>query len=383
MEAIGQLTGGIAHDFNNLLTSIMGYVALAAERDTALADERLGSYLAQARKSCERARDLIQQMLTFSRGQRGSPRAVSLAAIVRDSAATLRAGLPGTLELAVEVDAAVPPVHVDPVQVEQVLLNLCINARDAVGGSGRVRVGVRALRAEALVCEGCRAPVDGEFVELAVEDDGCGIAPELIEHIFEPFFSTKAAGEGSGMGLAMVHGIVHEHGGHVLVRSRVGSGTRFSVLWPALSASAAAVESRDPELPPPKPVRPALAGSVLVVDDEESVGEFMRELLGSWGLDAQFAPAPEAALEALRAAPARFDVVITDHAMPRMSGLELAGHLKAIRPELPVILYTGYGDGLAGEALEAARLCAVLRKPVDPELLAQTLARCVGIRERR
>ncbi|HEX7374332.1 MAG TPA: PAS domain S-box protein, partial [Steroidobacteraceae bacterium] len=163
MEAIGQLAGGIAHDFNNLLTSIMGYVALAGGRDAAIADRRMAGYLSQAQRSCERARDLIQQMLMFSRGQRGSPRAVSLASVVRGALATLQAGLPGTLELAVEMDESIAAVHVDPAQVEQVLLNLCINARDATGGVGRVRSGVRPMQLTALQCAGCRQSIDGGY----------------------------------------------------------------------------------------------------------------------------------------------------------------------------------------------------------------------------
>ena len=235
MEAIGQLTGGIAHDFNNLLTSIMGYVSLAGGRDAALGDTRLAAYLAQAQRSCERARDLIQQMLMFSRGHRGSPRAVALAAVVQGALSTLKAGMPATLEFSVQVDSSVAPVIADPAQVEQVLLNLCINARDATEGVGRVHLGVRHVDADGLLCAGCRQSVSGPAVELFVEDDGHGMTPEVMERIFEPFYSTKETGKGSGMGLAMVHGIVHEHGGHVVVESSPGRGSRFRVVWPALT----------------------------------------------------------------------------------------------------------------------------------------------------
>jgi PAS domain S-box-containing protein len=374
MEAIGQLTGGIAHDFNNLLTSILGYVTLAGEREPALADPRLGGYLAQARRSCERARDLIQQMLMFSRGQRGTPRIVALASQARQALEAVRPLLGSDLVLELALDDAAPPVCVDPLQFEQVLLNLCVNARDAIDGSGRVRVAVRHARVRGVACASCRGAPDGEFVELVVEDTGQGIAPEVLERIFEPFFSTKETGKGTGMGLAMVHGLVHEHGGHVLVESQPGRGSSFRVLWPAAPAATPAAAMPSPgSRSDASGWRPALSGSVLIVDDESVVGEFMRELLETWGMDASFVAGPQAALELVSEAPARFDAVITDQAMPHMTGLQLARALHGVRGDLPVLVYSGYGDGLAREDLEAAGVRTVLRKPVEPAALEAAL----------
>jgi PAS domain S-box-containing protein len=378
MEAIGQLTGGIAHDFNNLLTGIMGYVSLAAERETVIADRRLAGYLAQAQRSCERARDLIQQMLMFSRGQRGSPRPVALARLVEETVAALRPTLPAPLDLRVAVAEDLPAVRVDPLQVEQVLLNLVINARDACKGTGTVQVGLRPARVDGLACSGCRGSVDGDWVELVVNDSGPGIPPAVIERIFEPFFSTKESGKGTGMGLAIVHGIVHEHGGHVLVEDAPGGGARFRVLWPALpdgslEGSAEAPGVRGGAVRQPGG-RPAFAGTVLVVDDETTVGEFMREVLDTWGLEATSVSSGQAALELVTAAPQRFDAVITDQSMPRMTGLQLARALHALRPGLPVILYTGYAEGLAASELEGACIREVLAKPVNPGALEAALA---------
>ncbi len=378
MEAIGQLTGGIAHDFNNLLTGIMGYVALAAERESAIADRRLAGYLAQAQRSCVRARDLIQQMLMFSRGQRGTPRPVALGRLVEDALASLRPTLPVPLDLRLAVAPDLPAVRVDPLQVEQVLLNLCINARDACDGTGTVEVELRTARAEGFVCSGCRGNVDGDWVDLVVTDSGPGIPPAVVERIFEPFFSTKDNGKGTGMGLAIVHGIVHEHRGHVLAENVPGGGARFRVLWPALpEGSLDEGEEADGARDQPatrRSARPALAGRVLVVDDETTVGEFMRELLESWGLEAASVASGQAALELVSAAPGRFDAVITDQSMPRMTGLQLARALHALRPALPVILYTGYAEGLATSELEAAGIRKVLAKPVEPGALAAALA---------
>jgi CheY-like chemotaxis protein len=298
---------------------------------------------------------------------------------VEDALASVRPALPATVPLAVEIARDSPPVRVDPLQVEQVLLNLCLNARDAIDGAGVVRVGVRPVHAAGLVCAGCRAPVTGEYVELSVEDDGHGMAPDVVERIFEPFFSTKDAGKGTGMGLAMVHGIVHEHGGHVIVESELGRGSRFRVLWPARLDEAASSRVDDTDRPTDlRRLRPTLRGEVLVVDDEVAVGEFMRELLETWGLSATFLPSPTAAFDLCRELPGRFGAVITDQSMPRMTGLQLAQTLHGLRPDLPVILFTAYGEGLSRAELQAAGVSSVLRKPVDPLALEAALVSAIG-----
>ncbi|MBV9360938.1 MAG: PAS domain S-box protein, partial [Betaproteobacteria bacterium] len=262
MEAIGHLTGGIAHDFNNLLASIMGYVVLAAEREGATADPKLARYLDQALASSRRARDLIQQMLTFSRGQRGTPRVVDLAETVARSVKLVRGSIASSIEMQTELD---PGAHVllDPVQLDQVLLNLAINARDAMGEKGTLAVTVRQAQALRHVCASCRQRFAGLFVELAVADSGPGIAPHVLERIFEPFFTTKEVGRGSGMGLATVHGIVHEHGGHIVVDRPASGGARFRVLLPALDDAAPVDTPRVENAGSGK--KPQLAGKILVV----------------------------------------------------------------------------------------------------------------------
>src|SRR5205085_4955497 len=193
--------------------SIMGYNVLALERTLDAGDARTADFLDQALASCRRARDLIQQMLMFSRGQHGEPHRLSLGGLVDDSAPLLRSSLPPTIVFEFDGDPAVPPVRVDEIQAGQVLLNLCINARDAMQGMGTLGLRVHELDARGLLCASCRAPVGGRHVALSVSDNGSGIDAALLDRIFEPFFSTKEKGKGSGMGLSMVHGIVHEHGG--------------------------------------------------------------------------------------------------------------------------------------------------------------------------
>ncbi|MGW8269285.1 MAG: PAS domain-containing hybrid sensor histidine kinase/response regulator [Burkholderiales bacterium] len=376
MEAIGQLTGGIAHDFNNILTGIMGYLVLAGERPATFEDPRLARHLEQARLGAQRARDLIQQMLMFSRGRRGSAHPVALGPLVAEAAALLRSSLPATLELRTELDKGLPEVRIDPVQFEQVLLNLCINARDAMEGAGTVRVHARLADASGHWCASCKQKLEGRFVEIAVEDSGHGIPPEVLERMFEPFFSTKEVGRGSGMGLASVHGIVHEHGGHIVVDSIPGRGTTFRVELPALEGAAgASVEGRATAQ---RPAAGQLRGRVLLVDDERMVTEFMSELLESWGLKVKVKRNPLEAEEWFTRNAERVHAVVTDQTMPKMTGLELARRLIARRPGLPVILYTGYAEGISEAQLAASGVRVLMRKPIEPTELRAKLAELLG-----
>ncbi|OAI52369.1 hypothetical protein AYO46_05580 [Betaproteobacteria bacterium SCGC AG-212-J23] len=368
MEAIGRLTGGIAHDFNNLLATIMGYVTLAGERAESGGDEKLAHYLEQSLGSSRRARDLIQQMLTFSRGQRSNPRTLNLGAAVEGALTLLRGSLPATLEIRSDIRRAAADVLFDPVQLDQVLLNLAINARDAIAGPGTLEVSVRLAPAVGLVCASCRQPFAGDFVELAVADSGPGIAPGILERMFEPFFTTKEVGRGSGMGLATVHGIVHEHRGHVVVESGQPRGSRFRIFLPPLAADTQ-VPAETTAQAAGRGARTRLRGRVLVVDDEAPLAEFMRELLSGWGIAARAITSPREAIEAFAADPHAYDLVITDLAMPGTTGFGLARDLLARRPDLPVILYTGHIDPIAKRELESAGIRALLTKPIEPDQL--------------
>jgi PAS domain S-box-containing protein len=377
MEAIGQLTGGIAHDFNNILASVMGYIVLAEERATDADDGRAADYLGQALGSCRRARDLIQQMLTFSRGGRGEPRALSLAALVRDAKPMLRSALPSTLAIEIDVDDKAPAVWMDEVQAHQVVLNLAINARDAMAEGGAIRIEVRRCELQDAVCTSCRAAVSGSYVELSVADSGKGIDPGLLERIFDPFFSTKAPGRGSGMGLSMVHGIVHEHGGHVIVESDWGKGARFRILLPEHGGAPIAAERLDAA----RIAREPLQGRALLVDDEPSVLAVTRETLQSWGLAVEACASADAAELAFERAHGQFDLLVTDQAMPGVTGIDLAARLRRRRPELPWVLVTGFAD--ADTVARARRLGvrAVLTKPVERNVLRAAVAAVLAERE--
>ncbi|MGH8598523.1 MAG: hybrid sensor histidine kinase/response regulator, partial [Gammaproteobacteria bacterium] len=365
MEAVGQLTGGIAHDFNNILTGLLGYVEIARDHSVQYQDDKLNRYLDRAQRSGARARELIQQMLTFSRGSRGRPRPVDLAQASRDMMALLESTLPSTVEVIKRLPERLPPTVLDPIHFEQVLLNLCINSRDAMNGAGTLTIELTERHcADCFCCASCQQPLDGRFVELAISDTGPGIPSEVQPRMFEPFFSTKEPGKGSGMGLAIVHGIVHEYGGHLVVKTAPGQGTTIRVLLPCdPEALSQAVASQAPATG--TTYKPRLAGRVLCVDDNRDVGEFVRELLESWGLEVvSFDDARKALAEVLDHLD-DFEFALLDQTMPQLAGLELAKTLMQRRGDLPVLLYTGYSDQINEDVVKAAGIRALIKKPLD------------------
>ena len=370
MEAIGHLTGGVAHDFNNILTGVLGYVEMARDRLDPEDDEKLEKYLTRAQRSGEKARDLIQQMLTFSRGDTGQPRSLSLAPIIEDSVTLLESTVPSTITMTTDLPAKLPTVVLDPVHVEQILVNLCINARDAMDNSGKLHISLRAVNGDELVCSSCSANLTGTYVELAVTDTGPGIEPALVSRIFEPFFSTKETGKGSGMGLATVHGIIHEHGGHILVDSEKGQGTTMRALFRAEET----LTSQNPEqakVARRKVKETQLRGSVLVVDDNAQVAEFLEELLTDWGLDTTVFNDANEALKHYLARPQAYSLVVTDQTMPNVTGLQFAEALLKENSQLPIILYTGYSDTVNAELIEKTGIRALVEKTVRYPCLSQ------------
>lgn len=370
MEAIGQLTGGIAHDFNNLLTGVMGYINLAQEQLGEQADAKTSRYLERALSAGRKASELIQQMLTFSRGEHGQPRVVQINQLLPEFVGLMESSLPASVEVQLDNSVVTPAVMVDPVHLEQVLMNLCINARDAMDGVGRLTLRSQPMTVAQCVCESCQQTVQGEFVAISVADSGAGIGPGVVERMFEPFFSTKETGKGSGMGLAMVHGIVHEYGGHVLVESQAGKGSIFTILLPICE-----------QLPSPSenpsvvstPVARRLSGRVLVVDDQPVVSEFMQDLLADWGLDVVVFNHPLQALAFAEAEGAGLLAAIVDYTMPKLTGLEWAKQIAPQCPALPVILYSGYREDIDVQAAQAVGVRDILRKPIDEKRLFNLL----------
>lgn len=372
MEAIGHLTGGVAHDFNNILTGVLGYVEMARDQLDPETDHKLTKYLSRAQRAGEKARDLIAQMLTFSRGDTGKPRPLSLVPIVEDSISLLESTVPSSITITTHLPENLPMVVLDPVHVEQILVNLCINARDAMDGKGKLDVSLKKMAGEGIVCTSCSSNLTGDYVELAVRDTGPGIEQALVSRIFEPFFSTKETGKGSGMGLATVHGIIHEHGGHIAVDTEIGSGTTMRILFPASNASEDPAVSRTLRWAG-QANKELLSGSILVVDDNQQVAEFLQELLIDWGLDVNVFHTGDAALEHFLSSPDAYSVVITDQTMPGVTGMQLAESLLREKPNLPIILYTGYSDVVTPAKVKQLGIRALVKKPLDIPEFRKTL----------
>ena len=375
MEAIGQLTGGLAHDFNNILTSVLGYLGMAQERPAASEDAVLARQLGQARLAAERAREHVAQLLAFSRPRRGDRQLLAPSQVAAEVVQLLRPNLPSSIavdcDLAAQSEAALPPVVADPVQFEQVLLNLCLNARDAIGDHGTI-----AIRGGHSVVEGhcasCSARLDcSRWVWFEVADDGRGMTQDVIDRMFEPFFTTKEVGRGTGMGLAMVHGIVHDHGGHIVVVSAPGQGSSFRVLLPAAAQEAGRADTLAPS--PAAGRACPLRGRVLLVEDDPSVGGFMHDLLSGWGLHVVLERDPLAAARRLAAAEEDFSLLLTDQTMPGMTGLSLASQATRYRPGLPVLLYTGNAFDISQQELSDSGVTSLLRKPIDTGALRPLL----------
>ena len=387
MEAVGQLTGGIAHDFNNILTSVLGYIGMALDHPDAANSERVAHYLHRAQASGDRARKLIQQMLTYSRGGRGEPSVFAVDALVREVLQVLESIFPSSIAIEVELPAGLPAVKLEPNGAAQALINLCVNARDAMGDRGRLRIGAGLRDFQGAACASCRQPLAGTYMAIEVADTGPGIAPEVLAHIFEPFFSTKPPGKGSGMGLATSHGILHEHGGHVWVDSRVGDGTSIALLVPPVQGAPRTGRTGTQD---DTGVEDALHGRIALVDDNTEVAEFMSDLLSSWGLEVSTHTDSLEARDHLLAEGGTFDLVLLDQTMPGITGIELAREVLAAHPELPVMIYTGHSDQIDDASVAAVGVRALLRKPIDNARLRGLLLahiqpheRCAHVNESR
>ena len=349
MEAIGTLAGGIAHDFNNIIATILGNADLA--RQDAGANAPVLESLEEIRKSGTRARDLVQQILSFSRREPTARRQLALAPVIEESVRLLRATLPARVALEIHCDTAVPAVLGDKTQIEQVLINLATNAMQAMRDApGRIEIRLDTVDLDAALAEKhpalqvLLAHRLGRTVRLAVSDDGPGMDAGTLARIFEPFFTTKPFGEGTGLGLSVVHGIVQAHEGAIVVESTVGRGTTFTLFLP-LAAAPSDAPARAQDTAPGGSAMPISARrQILYLDDDAALVFLVKRLLERHGIRVSAHTNQQAALEALRADPAAFDLVLTDYNMPGMSGLDVAREVRLIRATLPVVVATGFVD---------------------------------------
>jgi PAS domain S-box-containing protein len=368
MEAIGTLAGGIAHDFNNILAAISGFTELSLLE--AGPGHPLHENLSQINMAGQRARDMIQQILTFSRAQDRKIKPVQAGAVVQESLKLLRASISKAIEIRPRiVSEAFTPANAT--ELQQVVMNLCTNAAHAMGSSGGV-LEVSLVDTDLTPSAPQPAPdlPPGRYIELAVNDTGAGMPPEVVQRLFDPYFTTKPKGEGSGLGMAVVHGIVNRYGGGLTVDSTPGRGTSVKVY---LSRQPDGGEAIDELSEPP----PTGNESILLVDDEPQLVAIEDQMLTHLGYRVTTSGDSFAALEIFRNRPDRFALVITDMSMPQMDGLELTRALQAIRPGVPVILCTGHSAGLTRENALALGVHAVLMKPVSMQALAVTVRKVI------
>ncbi len=356
MEAIGTLAGGIAHDFNNILGGIMGFTDMALLLSTP--NTELHNNLLHVRQGGKRAADLVQQILTFSRQSAEKKEPVLMAPLIKESLKLLRASLPTSIEITSQLIAAKATVLAAPVQIQQIVMNLCANAFHSMRDKGDHLL-IRLEQVPSDQFKVIENEAQKDWVCLTVKDTGMGMDNDIINRIFTPFFTTKEPGEGTGMGLSVVHGLVLELGGRITVESQPGEGSTFTVLLPlADTGTGNAVMSGEAPLPTGKE-------RILIVDDEKEIREICRMMLNHLGYSVITCSNAQEALSLLQETGDGIDLVITDHTMPKMSGLDLTKAIRQMNPDIPVILCTGYSDRLNSDIARQAGACDLLMKPVD------------------
>jgi signal transduction histidine kinase/ActR/RegA family two-component response regulator len=374
MEAVGTLAGGIAHDFNNVLGAILGYTEMAVgvlpENN-----DRLRRYLEQVLAAGQRAKGVVNQILAFSRQGGAEPESVEVHALVTEVVQLLRASLPTTVEIRRHINSERCWIVADANQIHQIIMNLGTNAAQAMPAGGVMDIGLEPVQIDAPAAAAHPGLTPGRYVRLVVSDTGCGMDKATIERIFDPFFTTKGVGEGTGLGLSQVHGIVKDHGGAVEVESVPGRGTTFFVYLPLSDVSDA------DESTVSKEIRRGNGEMILLVDDEPSLVELGEEMLAALGYEPIGYDSSAEALAVFRANPNRYDLIITDQTMPGMTGSDLAVELTRIRPDVPIVLVTGQIE--AGDADQVRRqgVYAILRKPLASSELAATITRALATGE--
>lgn len=365
MEAIGTLAGGIAHDFNNILAAITGFCELAVAQSEKRSKQH--DDLLQILKSADRATALVKQILTFSRQNKEELKPIQISPIVKEVIKLLKAALPATIEIHADIRNHLDPIMADPTSIHQVIMNLCTNAAHAMQATGgRLEVSLRSVEPGGFCASGPSDLLSCSWLNLSVKDTGHGMTPEIMQSIFDPYFTTKAPGEGTGLGLSVVHGIVKKSGGEISVASERGKGTTFDIFWPQIKRS-----------PQPQPVKakPLILGSesILIVDDEPALTIIAQRKLTELGYRVTTRTSSIEAKELFKKRSEDFDLVLTDMTMPHMTGLQLARRMMAIRPDIPIILCTGYSHQISEENAKKLGINEFIMKPISWQELAATV----------
>lgn len=359
MEAVGHLTAGIAHDFNNIITAASGYTSLArqyARRDP----DMLNACLTRIDDAIRRSRMLVKQLMKFGTTSPPAVTRIDLGEQLTQTVEFLRAVLPSSIEIESQFSTVTLTALFDSDQLDQVILNLALNASDAMDGQGLVHISTEAGQARGCRCDACGQAFEGDYAMIRITDTGVGIETDYRKQIFEPFFTTKGEGRGTGLGLAMVNRLMHEYGGHVMVASEVGRGTTFTLYLPLTEAPQASLNTET-----------AAQGQapVLVVDDDVGVGTFLAELLLSRGYRVQVHTSPVDAVRTVREHPGEIQLVITDYSMPEMDGVTMARQLYELDRALPVLLVSGYGIDIDIADFGAHGIREMFSKPIETERL--------------
>jgi nitrogen-specific signal transduction histidine kinase/CheY-like chemotaxis protein len=370
LEAIGTLAGGIAHDFNNILSAIMGYSELALTKTEP--GSEIYQDLEQVSLAASRARDLVKHILTFSRKSDTEIVPLRIQVIVKEVIKLLRSTFPTTITIHQDVDGNCAPINADATQIHQLIMNLSTNAfhsMEQLGGT--LSIILKEVELPATMEHKRLNLKPGRYARLDVQDTGTGIEAGILSHIFDPYFTTKPRGKGTGLGLAVVYGIVENHGGKIICSSQPGVGTLFSVYLPVVEST----DTRNAEIQAPLPKG---TENILFIDDEETLALLGERTLASLGYT--IFPMTESlqALEAFREDPSRYDLVITDQTMPRLTGSELAKEMLKIRPDIPIILCTGHSSIINAEKAKATGIKSFLMKPVSKKVMAEEVRKVLN-----
>ena len=365
MQAVGQLAGGIAHDFNNLLTAMIGFCDLLLVRHRA-GDQSFADIM-QIKQNANRAANLVRQLLAFSRQQTLQPRVVNITDVLAELSHLLRRLIGENIDLKIVSGRDLWFVKADRSQFDQVIINLAVNAKDAMPDGGRLVIRTHNVTERESLKLQSQGVTPGEYVLIEIEDTGHGMTPEILAKIFEPFFSTKEVGKGTGLGLALVYGIVTDSGGAIDVTSAPGRGSTFVIYLPRVEAPAAAEDATA------APVARGRGERVLVVDDEEALVAVTSEVLKRFGYEPVACSDGQAALAAFESG--KIDAVIADEVMPGLSGTQLARALRRRRADLPIVLVSGYTGPMLAERALAAGVTEILKKPFQSREIASALAR--------
>jgi nitrogen-specific signal transduction histidine kinase/ActR/RegA family two-component response regulator len=366
LQAIGTLAGGIAHDFNNILFPIVGYTELTM--DDVPEDSQARQNLEEVLKAADRAKELVKQILTFSRQSSQERKPLKVQYLIKEATKLLRATIPSSIEIECNIDESCGPIKGDPTQVHQIIMNLCTNAYHAVQETGgKLEVSLKEINIsyeQSLDRVGMKI---GKHIELMVKDSGHGMEPQVMERIFEPYYTTKAQGKGTGLGLSVIHGIVKSHGGDITVSSRPGNGATFKVYLPIIDDIEEEIHVIEPLI--------AINGKerILLIDDEEQIIDIEQQILERLGYKVTSKTDSEEALEEFAAQPDRFDLVITDMTMPKMTGDQLARRMMDIKPQIPVILCTGFNETISEEKALAMGIDKFVMKPIVKDELASSI----------